>query len=105
MHRYGQFGELAMPFAGSGLSRINVLEHQDSAELNARSFIVAPRQLPVCRYLRIVLTPKQLIRINMPAIHAFLASTDRRLRRDNPAGRAGSGPEANRCLYRKQRLA
>ena len=72
VHRRGQFADLAMPLVGSGLSRISEADHQDLLELIVRSFVAAARATPVCRELRVVLTPPQVDKIVISQLEELL---------------------------------
>jgi DNA-binding winged helix-turn-helix (wHTH) protein len=67
-YRYGHFADLTMPLTGAGLSRIHEADHQELLEMVIRSFVDANRSLPICRLLRIVITPSQTHKIDTSAL-------------------------------------
>jgi DNA-binding SARP family transcriptional activator len=73
LYRYGQFGDIAMPLVGSGLSRISSADHQELLEFIVRSFVAASRVKPICRELHVVLSSSQVEKISVPRLHTFLS--------------------------------
>jgi hypothetical protein len=75
LYRKGGYGEVSIPLVGSGRSRISILDHQDLLELIVRSFARAIRQgTPVCRELRITLTPAQVEKIDLDRVRRLLSA-------------------------------
>ncbi|MEH1013655.1 macro domain-containing protein [Micromonospora sp. CPCC 206060] len=74
LHRHGQFADVAIPLVGSGRSRLDTVDHQGLLELIVRSFIRASGRIPICRELRIVLSPHQREKVDIDALHRLINS-------------------------------
>ncbi|MEU8006216.1 macro domain-containing protein [Catellatospora sp. NPDC049111] len=69
---HGQFRDVTMPLVGSGLSRIQEADHMDLLRLIMKTFLRAARLQPVCRRLRVVVTPSQAHQIDVLRLHHAL---------------------------------
>ncbi|MBO4207656.1 macro domain-containing protein [Micromonospora echinofusca] len=74
VHRHGQFAEVAIPLVGSGRSRLDTVDHQGLLELIVLSFLRASGRFPICRELRIVLSPYQLEKVDVNALRRLIDS-------------------------------
>jgi transcriptional regulator with XRE-family HTH domain len=72
VYSYGQRGVLSIPIMGSGLARIDTLDHENILRLILLSFVAYSRLKLICRELRIVIPPADARRIDPLSIRAFL---------------------------------
>lgn len=79
VQRHGQQEAVAMPLVGSGLARLDFLDHETLLRLTLLSFLARSRERRVCRELRIVLWPADLSKVNLPEAAAFLRTFESRL--------------------------
>ena len=74
VYRHGQRRVLSIPLMGSGLSRVDTLDHDNLLQLILLSFVAYSRLRIICRELRIVIAPGDVGRIDTAALHGFLRS-------------------------------
>jgi hypothetical protein len=72
VYRHGQRGALSIPIMGSGLARIDTLDHENILRLILLSFVAYSRLRLICHELRIVIRPADARRLNPLSIRAFL---------------------------------
>jgi transcriptional regulator with XRE-family HTH domain len=72
VYRHGQLGALSIPIMGSGLARIDTLDHENILRLILLSFVAYSRLRRVCRELRVVIQPADASRIDPVGLRTFL---------------------------------
>lgn len=72
VYRYGEYGRVAIPVVGSGLSRLDFLDRQTLIKMIIQSFVARSREAVVCRELTVVIWPADVVSIDMLEIAAFL---------------------------------
>jgi hypothetical protein len=72
IYRHAQLETVAMPLIGSGLARVDYIERESLLKMIILSFVASSRQRLVCKELRVIVSAKDLDRINMLEVHAFL---------------------------------
>jgi Thoeris protein ThsA, Macro domain len=72
VHRKGQHGPVSIPLMGSGLARINSLDHENLLRLILLSFVAYSRAELVCHELRIVIRPEDAARVDLLSLREFL---------------------------------
>jgi len=72
VYRHGQRSALSIPIMGSGLARIDTLNHENILRLILLSFVAYSRHKLVCQELRIVIRPADARRVDPLSIRAFL---------------------------------
>jgi Domain of unknown function (DUF6430) len=72
--RKGQRGPVSVPLMGSGLARVDSLDHENLLRLIVLSFAAHSRTELVCHELRIVIRPEDIIRIDLIRLREFLST-------------------------------
>lgn len=70
----GRRGPVAMPVIGSDLARVDNLDYENLVKMILLSFVAQARQSLVTKELSLVLHPRDLSRLNMNEVSAFLNS-------------------------------
>jgi len=74
VYRHGQRGALSIPLMGSGLARVDTLDHQNLLQLILLSFVAYSRLQLICHELRIMIFPSDVHRVDPAGLRAFLQS-------------------------------
>jgi hypothetical protein len=72
IYRVGQRRCVAIPLVGSELARINCLDRESLLKMVLLSFVARSREELICQELIVVLHPKDIDKINMLEVAAFL---------------------------------
>jgi hypothetical protein len=72
VYRHGQRGALSIPIMGSGLARIDSLDHENILRLILLSFVAYSRTKRICHELRIVIAPADAQRVDPLSVRGFL---------------------------------
>jgi hypothetical protein len=72
--RKGQRGPVSVPLMGSGLARVDSLDHENLLRLIVLSFAAHSRIELVCHELRIVVQPEDIARIDLIRLREFLST-------------------------------
>lgn len=72
VYENGQRQPVAMPLVGSELARINCVDRETLLKMILLSFVARSREQLVCRRLTVVIHPRDIMKINMLDIKAFL---------------------------------
>jgi hypothetical protein len=71
IYQKGQRGPVSIPLMGSGLARIDSLDHEDMLRLILLSFVAYSRARLICHELRIVIRPEDVARIDLIRVREF----------------------------------
>ena len=74
VYRKGRRGPVSVPLMGSGLARVNSLDHENLLRLIVLSFVACSRMKLVCHELRIVIRPEDVARIDLIRLREFLST-------------------------------
>jgi hypothetical protein len=74
VYQKGQLGPVSVPLMGSGLARVNSLDHEDLVRLILLSFVAYSRTEFTCRELRIVIRPEDVARVDLIKIREFMST-------------------------------
>ena len=72
IHLHARREAVAMPVIGSGLARIDSMDHASLIKLILLSFVTRSRRSVVCKELTIVVLPEDYVRVDMLELAAFL---------------------------------
>ncbi|MEU6534390.1 macro domain-containing protein [Streptomyces sp. NPDC047000] len=72
VHLHARREAVAMPVIGSGLARIDSMDHASLIKLILLSFVTRSRRSVVCKELTIVVLPEDYVRVDMLELAAFL---------------------------------
>lgn len=72
IHLHARREAVAMPVIGSGLARIDSMDHASLVKLILLSFVTTSRRSVVCKELTIVVLPEDYERVDMLELAAFL---------------------------------
>jgi hypothetical protein len=72
IYRKGQRGPVSIPLMGSGLARVDSLDHENLLRLILLSFVAYSRTQLICHELRIVIRPEDVSRIDLIRVREFL---------------------------------
>jgi hypothetical protein len=72
--RKGQRGPVSVPLMGSGLARVDSLDHENLLRLMLLSFAAYSRIELVCHELRIIIRPEDIARIDLIRLREFLST-------------------------------
>jgi Thoeris protein ThsA, Macro domain len=91
VYREGQRGPVSVPLMGSGLARLNSLDHENLLRLIVLSFAAYSRMKLICPELRIVIRPEDVTRIDLIRLREFLSTFQRRSRANRKRNGSSSG--------------
>jgi Domain of unknown function (DUF6430) len=74
VYRKGQLGPVSVPLMGSGLARVNSLDHENLLRLIVLSFAAHSRMERVCHELRIIIRPEDVTRVDLIRLREFLST-------------------------------
>lgn len=74
VYQHGQRAPVTMPLVGTELARINCLDRESLLKMAILSFVSRSREELICKELKVVVLPKDLEKINMLEVEAFLRS-------------------------------
>ncbi|MFG3021431.1 macro domain-containing protein [Streptomyces sp. NPDC048254] len=72
IHLYARREAVAMPVIGSGLARIDSMDHTSLIKLILLSFVTSSRRSVICKELTIVVLPEDYVRVDMLELATFL---------------------------------
>lgn len=72
IYRKGQHGPVSIPLMGSGLARVDSLDHENLLRLILLSFVAYSRTNLICHELRVVIRPEDVARIDLIRVREFL---------------------------------
>jgi Domain of unknown function (DUF6430) len=72
VYRHGQRGTLSVPLMGSGLARIDTLDRGNLLQLILLSFVAYSRLRLICHELRVVISPRDVQRVDLVGLKDFL---------------------------------
>ena len=72
MHLRAHREAVAMPVIGSGLARIDSMDHASLIKLILLSFVTKSRRSVICKELTIVVVPEDYVRVDMLELAMFL---------------------------------
>lgn len=74
IYQKGQRGSVSVPLMGSGLARVDSLDHENLLRLILLSFVAYSRRELVCHELRVVIRPEDVARVDLIRLREFLST-------------------------------
>lgn len=72
VYAHARESRVAMPLIGSGLARVDFLDHQNLLRMILLSYVSRARQGLVCRELRVLVAPRDLEKVDLLELASFL---------------------------------